>query len=91
MGAIFPITLPHFPRRSTARTQTFQLLLIFEGIHARPKAIVGIADQLLLRQQSVKGLDYQFFLLPDIFEDLLLEDKKSAVNSHVAVVDGMNI
>jgi len=61
MGAIFPITLPHFPRRSTARTQTFQLLLIFEGIHARPKAIVGIADQLLLRQQSVKGLDYQFF------------------------------
>jgi len=38
----------------------------------------------------MEGLDHQFLFVPHVLKDLLLEDKKSAVDAHAAVVNGVD-
>ena len=70
-GSLLNIGLPHFPGRAAAGVQAFQLLLIFESVHARPEAVVWIANQLLLCHQPVEGLNHQLFFVPHVLENLL--------------------
>jgi len=38
----------------------------------------------------MEWLDDQFLFFTDVFEDLFLEDKKSAVDANASVVNGMD-
>ena len=64
------------------------MLLVFEGIHARPKSVIGIADELLFCNQPLKWLEDELLFGPNEVEDATLENEKTAVNSQAPVVDG---
>src|SRR5580704_930961 len=85
------VGLPHFPRCSATGAKTFQLLFVFESVHACPEPVIGITDQLLLSNQPLEGLDDQFFFVTHVVENLFLEDEKSSVDPDAAIVDGMNL
>src|ERR1017187_5346501 len=90
MVLISAICLPNFPGRRATRIQALQMLPVLEGVHAGPKAIVGITNQLLFRQQAMEWLDDQLFFIAHVLENLFLEDKKPAIDAYAAVVDGMD-
>src|SRR6266849_2936330 len=85
------VGLPHFPRRSAGCTKTLQLLLVFEGVHACPEAVVRIANQLLLCYESVERLDYELLFVVDVLENLLFEGEKSSVDPYIPIINGMNL
>src|SRR5271157_2531317 len=82
--------LPYLPRRGATGAEALELLFVFESVHAGPETIVGVTDQLLLRDQSVKWLNHQFLFRPDIFENLPFEDEKPTIDPDVPVVDAVN-
>jgi len=89
-SATIAVSLPHFPRGNTARTQAFQLLLVLECVHTRPEPIIRVANQLLFFDQPVERLDYEFLFLTDVIENLLLENEKASVDPNRAIVNGMD-
>src|ERR1035441_1600683 len=92
-NSFFPaiaVRLPHFPWSRTTTPQRFQLLLIFERVHAGPETVVGVTNQLLLFDQSMERLLYQFFFLANVIEDFLLEDEIASVNPHASIIDGVD-
>src|ERR1043166_9734784 len=76
------IVFPDFPWSRAAGAQAFQLLLVLESIHARPKPVIGITDQLLLVHQPLKGLRNKFLFRSYVIENPLLENKESAIDSN---------
>src|ERR1041385_3086263 len=84
------IVFPDFPWSRAAGAQAFQLLLVLESIHARPKPVIGITDQLLLVHQPLKGLRNKFLFRSYVIENPLFENKESAIDSNRAVVDGID-
>src|SRR5439155_2086462 len=84
------VCLPHFPMGSSAPPKAFQLLLVFKRVHARPKAIIRVANQLPFLGQPLKGFTHQFFFLADVMKDSLFENEKASINSHCAITDGLN-
>ncbi len=73
--------VPHFPRCVTL-IQFIKMLLVFKRVHAGPKAIVWVANQLFFCDQPVKRTIYQILFLADVVEDRLLENEEAAINSH---------
>ena len=55
-------------------------MLVFEGVHARPIAVVLVRGQLVLLDQSLEGFMDQFLAVANVIENLLLEDEESAVD-----------
>ena len=90
-GYLLPFLASRLPREPSAGVQTFQVLAVFEGVHAVPETVVGVADQLLFLEQAMEGFDDQFFFFPHVVEDLFLEDEVSAVDAQIVVVNGMNV
>src|SRR5579859_399382 len=85
------IGLPYLPGRDTRGAQVVELLFILESVHAGPESIVGVADQLLLRNQPMKRLNHQFLFVADVAKNVLFENEKPAVNSYIAVANGVNV
>src|SRR5438874_1982614 len=84
------VSFPDFPGSRSTGAKTLELLLILKGIHTRPEAIVGIADQLFLLQQPLERFANQFLSLLYIVEDAFLENEEAAVDPDRAVVYGIN-
>lgn len=66
------------------------MLPVLEGVHAYPEPVVAVANQLLLTNQSLEWFLDKIFFLPDVIEDLLLEDEKASVNPHRRVTDRLD-
>jgi len=56
-GLRFP---PQLPRRIATRVNLVEMLLLLEGVHARPEAVVGIGEQLALLDEPTEWLLDQF-------------------------------
>lgn len=48
--------IPNLPRRLAPLVDVVEHLLVLEGIHSRPEAIVLVGQKLLLFNQSLKWL-----------------------------------
>ena len=72
--------IPNLPWRVTGSMQVVQMLLFLEGIHARPKAFVGIGNELLLRNQPMKRLINKVFPFLDVIEYLTPKNKEPAID-----------
>ena len=81
------VGLPHFPRRSTAAPQTFQLLFVFKCVHAGPEAVVAISDELVLVHEPLERFTHQLFFVANVVKDFFLENEVPAVDAHRTVVD----
>src|ERR1700674_2669102 len=84
------VGFPDFPRSDSACAVVLQLLLVLEGVHARPEPIIGITDQLFLFHQSPKRLPHEFLLHSDVIENLPVKDEESSVDPNRAAIDGVN-
>src|SRR5882672_530748 len=85
------VGLPHFPRGHTAAIQALEMLPVLERVHARPEAIIPVADQLLFFHQPLERLIDKFLFLANVIEDLLFENEEASVDSHRAHADCMDL
>src|SRR4051812_37943398 len=83
--------LPKLPRCRAAGRQLLQMLAILKGIHARPEAVILVADQLSLCHQSLEGFNHQLFAFAHVVENLLLENEESTIDPNAAIVNRMNV
>ena len=67
------------------------MLFVLKCVHAGPKAVVTIADQLSSFEQSAEGLDYEFLFLAYIAEYFRFENEKTAIDADAPVVDSLDI
>src|SRR5262245_38011519 len=81
---------PHFPGCRAAGAQALEMLLVFEGVHALPEAVVAIGNKLLFLNQSLEGFGDQFFVLADVLENPLIENEEPTVDSNAPIADGVN-
>src|SRR5512134_620553 len=79
--------LPDLPGRLAARQQVLEALLVLEGVHARPEAVVGVSAQLALRDQAAERLDHQLLAGLDVVEDLAPEHEEAAVDADHRLAD----
>ena len=60
---VLSVRSPKLPWSFSTSTQVRQLLLFLKGVH-RPKLIISVPQQLILRDQSRKRLNDQFLAIP---------------------------
>src|SRR5437870_4666746 len=72
--------IPHRPWCSSLAENLIQLLLFLESIHAAPKTIMRKGDQLLVLNQTVKGLLDQFLPVFHVAKNLAPKNEKSPVD-----------
>src|SRR5689334_15439583 len=60
--------------------EIFQVLLLFERIHAGPKTFVRIGNELLFGDQPMKRFVDQIFTFLHVIEDLATKSEKATVN-----------
>src|SRR5713101_777415 len=78
--------LPNFPGRRTARAQIVQVLLVLERVHRGPEPIVVVGDQLPLLDQPTERPVDQLFPVPEVAEDVALEDEVASVDPNRTLV-----
>src|SRR5216684_3397474 len=82
--------LPDFPRRRATRVQIVQVLLVLERVHRGPEPVVAVRDQPPLLDQPTEGLVHQLLPLPEILEDVALEDEVASVDPNRTLVHVLN-
>src|SRR4029077_12278735 len=78
---------PHLPRRVALGVEIVEMLLVLEGVHAGPEAVVLVSHQLLFGDQATEGFVNELLAFLQIFKNVLLESEESAVYAHIALVD----
>ena len=78
---------PHLPRRPAAGRQRLQVVLVLQGVHRRPEALVRIGDQLAALDQALERLFDELFAVVDVVEDLAAEDEEPAVDPELRAGD----
>src|SRR6478735_910019 len=82
-----PSAEPDLPRTRSASHEVVELNLVLEGIHALPKSVIGMGNQLILLDQATEGLDDQLFTAEKMVENLLFEHEEPAVDANVRISD----
>jgi hypothetical protein len=62
-------------------------LLVLERVHARPKAVIVVRDDLSALDEALEGLLQQFFPIFDVVEDASPEGKVAPVDAQIRSVD----
>src|ERR1700690_2019521 len=76
---------PYFPRRIAALKNIIELLLVLKRVHRREIPIVLISRQLLLFDQPLERLRDQFLSGSHVLENVLLENKKPAIDANMGL------
>src|SRR5579859_243406 len=85
------MAIPNLPRGIPFGIEVIEVLFVLEGVHAGPEPIVLMRDQLLFRDETLKGLMNEFFTIFQILENLSFEDEISTINAQGAFVDVLNV
>src|SRR5438552_1356169 len=72
--------IPYLPGSVPGCMKIVQVLLFLKRIHAGPKTLMGIGDELPFGDQAVIRLLDQILAFLDVIENLAAKGKKTAVN-----------
>src|SRR5215472_4328666 len=77
--------VPDLPGSVPLGVEVVEMLLVLEGVHASPEAIVLISDELLFGDEAPEWLVDEFFAFLQVLENIFFENEVAAINAHGAL------
>src|SRR3954447_6085203 len=84
------VRLPDLPRRIPALQKRLQVVLVLEGVHGCPEALVAISHRLLALDHAIQGAAYEVIAVAEVIEDRTLENEEAPVDPDVRLCDVVN-